>query len=283
MSIEVIRQRLRDYSIKTEQDEKNALKEVSQEIILAALSRSEFFKFAAFQGGTCLRIMYGLDRFSEDLDFVLKVSDLHFDFSRFLVNLSSELSVFGYDVEITDRSRISSSPIQKVFLKDSSIGKILEINGFNRRSNPEKIRIKLEVDTNPPANSAFDEKILAFPFPFTVLVQDLPSLFASKSHALLCRPFVKGRDWYDFIWYCSRRTAPNYRLLSSALNQVGPWKEKHISVSKEWYLEAMTTKINGIDWAVAATDVQRFLRPHQVKSLDLWSASLFLECLHQMI
>lgn len=272
MSVEIIQQKLLTYECKTVLDQENALKEIAQEIALMALSRSGFFRIAAFQGGTCLRILYGLERFSEDLDFVLNKPDTSFNWDIFIKSMQDEFSVYGYALEVTSKAKVGK-PVRTAFLKADSEGGLLIIK--DARTNRPKLQIKLEIDTNPPEGSRYELKYLDFPLPYSVQTQDLPSLFASKSHALLCRNHIKGRDWYDFLWYVSRKTLINFSLLSSAINQAGPWTGKHEKVTPEWFIKELLIKINSIDWDVAKKDVSRFLRPRELSTLDLWSKDFF--------
>lgn len=283
MSVRIIQDKLEDYDCKTEQEEENAVKEIAQEVCLAGLSRAGFFKDAIFQGGTCLRILHGLSRFSEDLDFILRKPNLDFEMNSYLQFLKEELKIYGLDGELQDRSQAEDA-IKKAFIKDDSWGKVLQFKYVKSRgATPKKIKIKLEVDTNPPAGSALEEKILDFPFPFTVLTQDLPSLFAGKTHALLCRSYVKGRDWYDFLYYARKKVRPNYTFLENAIDQLGPWQGKKSSVDSIWYKEQMTARIQQINWPQARRDVQRFLKPHEIESLELWSQKFFQEQLEKLI
>ena len=140
-----------------------------------------------------------------------------------------------------------------------------------------KLRIKLEVDTNPPLGAAYDMPVLDYPFPAAVRVFDLPSLFAGKLHALLCRSYLKGRDWYDFIWYTARRTHINHELLSAALDQQGPWKGHAPKTDDAWCVEQLSMTIERLDWAQARRDVQRFVKRHELPSLELWTRDFFLQ------
>ena len=275
MSVTIIRDRLATYGCKSEMEEEQAIREITQELILAALGRTDFFKEAAFQGGTALRILYGLDRFSEDLDFALKKSRPGFAWKEYLQTMTEELSAYGYKIEIQDRSTADSA-VQKAFIKDDAIGKVLNFQFAGKSGVLGKIRIKLEVDINPPEGSDYEIKYLDFPFVSSVIVQTLPSLFAGKIHALLCRDYLKGRDWYDFLWYTARRTPINYRLLSSALSQVGPWQNVEHPIDHDWCIQSLKDKIESIDWHSAAEDVRRFVRVREQKSLDLWNSDLFI-------
>ncbi len=279
MSSKIIQERLLSYNCNTDIEEHQAIREITQEVVLAALGRSDFFRDAFFQGGTCLRIFYGLNRFSEDLDFILKIPNNSFSLSKYLVNIRNELISYGYNIEIIDRSS-SNAVVKKAFLKDDSIGGILDLQYSGNKD--RKIRIKFEVDSNPPTGSGSELKYLDFPFISSVVCQDLPSLFAGKLHALLCRKFIKGRDWYDFLWYISKNSNINYQFLSSAINQYGNWSGQNITVDRQWLLVEMSKKINQIDWHYAIDDVRRFVRVNELPSLDLWSKDLFLSRLEKL-
>jgi hypothetical protein len=136
------------------------------------------------------------------------------------------------------------------------------------------IRIKLEVDTNPPPGGTYETCYLDFPFPQVTVAHDPPSLFAGKLHAVLCRRYLKGRDWYDFVWYTARRTPVNFRLLGAALDQTGPWAGTAPEVDRRWCLEALEAKIESID--CARDDVRAFVRTADLPSLDVWGRDFFL-------
>lgn len=275
MSLQMIQQRLLNYNCKTDVEEQQAIREITQEVVLAALGRGDFFKHALFQGGTCLRIFYGLNRFSEDMDFILRKTTPDFQLKDHIKNLTDELAAYGYNLEITDRGKADAT-VKKAFLKDDSLGKVIDLRHANQTGPMTKIRIKLEVDTNPPSGSGHELKYLDFPFVSSVAVQDRPSLFAGKIHALLCREYIKGRDWYDFIWYTGNHTGINYGFLTSAINQIGPWQGQSINIDKAWLLNELERRIASMNWKQAAEDVRRFLRVEEQPSLDLWSKELFL-------
>lgn len=275
MSIRMIQERLWSYSCHSAQGEDHALREITQEVILAALSRSGFFRQALFQGGTCLRIFHGLNRFSEDLDFILKEPDHDFQLTPYLSEIRTELEAYGYRVEVNDRSSAGGT-VKKAFIKDDSLGNILQFSYVGRRGPVRKIRVKIEVDVNPPDGSGSELRYHDFPFVASVAVQDRPSLFAGKLHALLCREYIKGRDWYDFLWYTAQRTEVNYSFLSSALAQTGPWQDEDLRVDSHWLRNELTTCIHRINWLDTADDVRRFVPEQEQPSLDLWSADLFL-------
>jgi len=281
MSIKMIQDRLDGYNCRSALEEEQALREITQEIALAALGRTDFFQKAGFQGGTCLRIFHGVNRFSEDLDFALQEPSASFALKPYLDALAKELTAYSYELEMDDRSKVDQA-IRMAFVKDDSLGNLLRLNYKPATGPLRKLRIKLEVDTNPPAGAAFETKYLDFPFPSAVCVFDLPSLFAGKLHALLCREYLKGRDWYDFIWYTARRTPANYALLSSALNQMGPWKGQGLQVDRAWCLKQLQDTIESTDWKHAREDVRRFIKPNEQPSLDLWSREFFLAQLEKL-
>ena len=275
MSVKMIQDRLDGYGCRSTLEEEQALREITQEITLAALGRTDFFQRAGFQGGTCLRIFYGVNRFSEDLDFALQEPDASFSLKPYLDGLAKELMAYGYGLEMDDRSKVDQA-VRMAFLKDDSLGNLLRLNYKPAAGPLRKLWIKLEVDTNPPAEAAFETKYLDFPFPSAVCVLDLPSLFAGKLHALLCREYLKGRDWYDFIWYAARKTPANYALLSAALDQVGPWAGQGVRVDRDWCWAQLRARIETTDWKHAREDVRWFVKPNESPSLDLWSREFFL-------
>jgi predicted nucleotidyltransferase component of viral defense system len=275
MSIKIIEERLKEYSSDSSRDELNALKEIIQEIALLALARAHFFNKAAFQGGSCLRIVHGLNRFSEDLDFILFKPDRDFIWEPFLKALQLEFKLYSFQFDVVDRSQADRA-VKMAFLKESSFGEVLIFTHPRGSSDKQTIKIKLEIDTNPPAGSEFEIHFINFPYAFSIVTQDLASLFAGKLHALLCRPFTKGRDWFDFVWYVSKKIVPNYTLLTQAIDQEGPWKKQNIIVTKSWLIEALTEKIENIDWTNAKRDTENFLRVQERESLKVWGKNFFL-------
>ena len=275
MSVEIIQERLKSYDCASALEEEQALREISQEIIMAGLGRTDFFNRAGLQGGTCLRIFHGLSRFSEDLDFALTEPDPTFALRAYLEQVCDELSAYGYELKIDDRSK-SNQTVQKAFLKDDSLGTLLHLD-YRPRSGPlRKLRVKLEVDTNPPAGASYEMPVLDYPFPSAVRTFDPPSLFAGKIHALLCRGYLKGRDWYDFIWYTARRVPINHNLLSASLDQQGPWKQTHPTTDNAWCEAHLSAAIKAVDWPRAREAVRRFIKPRELPSLELWTTEFFL-------
>ena len=280
-----IQSRLSDYHCKSAREEDQALREILQDLILAALGRTGFFCKAAFHGGTHLRIFHGLKRFSEDLDFALKEGDADFAFSPYLDKVKAELASFGVMVEVVDKSKADST-VKKAFLKDDSIIRILNLkfmNNVGSRQTPRKLRIKLEVDSLPPAGATYESLSLSFPFPSSVTAFDLPSAFSGKTHALLCREYVKGRDWYDFIWYCGARVPLNHALLSAAIDQNGPWAGQHIRTSDTWARDELKKAISSLAWQKAREDVEPFIHETELASLQYFNAEYFMQLADHLV
>ncbi len=271
--IDLIRQRLTSYRPKDALEEEQAIKEILQEVALYSLWRGGFFEIAAFQGGTSLRILHKLPRFSEDLDFILQQSNASFDWGRYLDPLLAGLTEFGLQSAVLDKSKMDRN-IREAVLKNDSISNQLNLSFSRGRSRPT-LKIKLEIDINPPAGSTFAYTYLDFPLDFEVCHQDLPSNFALKIHALLCRPYIKGRDWYDFNWYIKQKVSPNLPHLQAALNQFGPWRAQNPVISTRWVVDRLNEKIATIDWEAAAADVERFLGAADRESLKIWTARFF--------
>jgi len=272
--IEIIQQRLDSYKAANAVEEEQATKEIIQEIALYALWRAGFFEVAIFQGGTSLRILHDMPRFSEDLDFMLKEPDRDFDWLGYLTQLLACFEEYGLKSEALPKGRMNQR-IKKAVIRDNSITNQLKLSFYSGHEG-QKINIKLEIDVEPPAASGYEYSYLDFPTDYEVCHQDLSSNFALKLHALLCRGFLKGRDWYDFNWYITQKVRPNLLLLQNALFQYGPYKNQDLKIDIDWLMIALSEKISSINWQSAAADVARFLKPVEQKSLELWQEKLFL-------
>lgn len=269
---EIIEQRLKQYACKDANEEVNALKEIAQEIILFALSQTDFFKKVFFLGGTCLRIIYGLERFSEDLDFSSIIPDKNFNFDTYIDIVTHTLKVYGLEMRVSKKQ--DDAFVKSRELKEDSLKWKLS---FPSNQKLKKIMIKLEIDSNPPEGANVEDKYLDFPQLHRVLVADIPTLFAGKIHALLCRPYTKGRDWYDFLWYIKNKSGINKNYLENALAQMGPYKGNKVKVTTEFIHSILESKIKANDWLAIKKDVERFLKPHELKTLELWGPHLFLD------
>ena len=196
----MLEQMLGRYTTVTEIQKQQALREVMQEIALAGLYRGGFFEKAAFYGGTCLRIFYGLPRYSEDLDFSLLQEDADFSLEPYFEAIKAEFVALDVDVSISQKKKTATTAIESAFLKNDTQIVVLDFSGVS-------VKIKFEVDTHPPLGFATEEKLLIEPFSFYVKSFVLPDLYAGKMHALLFRQWknrIKGRDWFDFEWYVRR-------------------------------------------------------------------------------
>ena len=276
-SIELLQRRLDEYGCDDAEEELNAIREILQDMILAGLARTDFFTRAAFHGGTQLRIFEGVRRYSEDLDFALTEPDRDFDLKSYLDKAAEELESIGVELEVKDRSKAESA-VKKGFLKNDSLVRILElryVGGKGTLGTPGKILIKLEVDTNPPEGATYRASPLLFPYPASVRCFDRESSFSGKIHALLCRTYIKGRDWFDLIWYASVGARINHRLLSSAIDQQGQWAGQHVKTDDTWVRTQLRETIAGLDWKAAREDVRRFVYASDRPSLDLWNTEFF--------
>ena len=277
----VIEQMLKNYRVENIYDRKNAMKEIMQEIVLCGLSRAGFFRKAAFYGGTALRIFYGLDRFSEDLDFSLTTTDLSFDLASYFPVLEKEVKAFGLNLEIQEKEKTKESTIRSAFLKGNTKEHLLlfyaDEKAVGNVAKNEAVKIKFEVDLSPPAFAAFEHKYQLLPVPYEVRLYDMPSLFAGKIHAVICRAWqsrIKGRDLYDYVFYLSRGAAVNQKHLRERLID-----SKYISAEADCSLpdikKMLTERFNSIDFVQARKDVEPFI--HDTSVLDIWSADFFTQ------
>lgn len=271
----VLEEKIKDYAISNVIDQENVLQELVQQYILASLSRAKFFSEGIFHGGTCLRILFGMNRFSEGLDFFLKKANQNFSWDKYLERISRDGEVEGIRFDVQDRSR-SDRAVKKAFLSTASIGKDLILELPFERDQRKKIKVKLEIDTNPPMGSRYETHYLTFPLTAAITTQTLESSFAMKISALLGRGYAKGRDWYDFIWYISKKILPDFVLLQNALQQNGPWAGQKIRVEATWILDKLKTRINEISWEPVQKEIQRFVPLSEQEALKLWRQDFFL-------
>lgn len=270
----IILDRLKSYDPRSKQEEFGALKEIYQEIALAGLARSDFFKKGAFQGDTALRIVHKLNRFSEDLDFVLQSKEEYFTWQPYLAAIETEFKAFGVNIEVKERAQ-ALGPVKTAFLKEDSFGKVFELKYDRLPSDIQKITIKFEIDTHPPEGSNYENSFLSYPYPFSILIQDLPTLFATKCHAILCRKYEKGRDWFDFVWYLNKEIPINAVLLQNALKQAGPFKGQEIAFNLNWLIKELEQKVIQLDWSKVKLDVKNFLKLEDQRQVEFWSQEMF--------
>jgi len=273
-----IKQMLESYTDSIPQIDK--LREILQQTALLGLARHHFFEHAVFYGGTALRILYGLDRYSEDLDFSLLKPDPNFNFSPYLEGMHRELEAMGFRLDITTRKVKSDTGILSAFLKANTFSLLLSIYEKMKLKGvhpDQKIQIKLEIDIDPPLlHLPFESKLVKNPVPFYVATYAIVDLFAGKMHAVLCRNWqnrVKGRDWYDLIWYIQNGIPVNLSHLRERMRQT-----RHLQLEEEGFnekelLERLHKKIDAIDWELAKSDVAVFIADK--RRLDIWSSSFF--------
>lgn len=260
------------YEQTTEQQKRNATFEVNQQIILAGLYNGGFFDEAAFYGGTCLRIFHGLQRFSEDMDFSLLAPNKAFDFSRYFQPIIDEFALVGRKVEITKKDKKAFGKVESAFLKDNT--DVYDVTFQTEKS----VKIKIEVDTQPPLKFDTEQKLLLLPKSFMVRCYTLPNLFAGKMHALLYRTWknrVKGRDWYDFEWYIRHNTPLDFNHLHERTLQFN-----QEDISMELFLEKLKQRFSTADINQVKADVLPFVR--NPKELDIWSNDYFLQLASKM-
>ena len=282
----IIEQMLSKYEIKNTNDEINALKEIIQEIILSGLARGNFFDEAAFYGGTALRIFYKLDRFSEDLDFALIYPNKNFDLSKYFVYLEKELKAYGLNLEINTKQKNIESNITSAFVKGDTLEHILKFfpNEENHKYNHmlKNIKIKFEVDINPPSGATYEEKYKLLPSPHQIKIYDKESLFAGKIHAILCRNWktrTKGRDLYDYIFFLANNTKVNLELVKNKLIE-----SNYINANDKFSIDdlknLLINKFRKIDYIEAKEDVIPFIK--NTESLNIWSSEFFISITEEL-
>jgi len=273
----MIKEWIETYSPQNEEEILSALREIMQEITLAGLSRTDFFEKAAFYGGTALRIFYGLDRYSEDLDFSLLKPNSDFSIELYFKAILDEFESLGLTVSIKEKKKTKQTTIDSAFLKAETIWKeiVLEdiIKETGVRSN-KVIKIKIEVDRQPPLNFKTEEKLLLRPFSFYVKCFTKSNLFSGKMHALLFRKWknrVKGRDWYDLEWYVKKGIPLDVNHFLTRAKDTNDWQED--SISTEQIIELLDMKINSVSFSSIKEDVVRFIKNDDV--INIWSPEYF--------
>lgn len=260
------------YDLYTEQQRRNAIFEVNQQIILAGLYSGGFFDAAAFYGGTCLRIFHGLQRFSEDMDFSLLVPDEQFDFTKYFQPIINEFTLVGREVEIKKKDKKNFTRIESAFLKDNT-------DAYDVTFQTDKsIKIKIEVDTQPPLNFSTEQKLLLQPRSFMTRCFALPDLFAGKAHALVYRTWknrVKGRDWYDFEWYVRHNIPLDFSHLAERALQFN-----NEVISRETFMNCLKERLASANINQVKSDVLPFIR--NPKELDIWSNDYFIQLADMM-
>ena len=275
----IAEQMLAQHRSETLGDKKNSIKEVVQEIILCGLSRAGFFQTAAFYGGTALRIFHGLDRFSEDLDFSLMAPDSDFRLDQYLPALEKELGAYGFRFKAEARKKTIDSDIQSAFVKGNTREHILLCYADERLARSvvgsELIKVKFEVDTMPSPYAEFERQFRLLPIPYEINLYDMPSLFAGKLHAVICRAWksrIKGRDLYDYVFYLAKGTPVNLKHLNARLTDSG-FEGAREDMTLDEIKEILYRRFESIDYAQAKRDVLPFIR--NPASLEVWSKEFF--------
>lgn len=283
-----VRTMLDRYECKTRDDYVHAVREILQELALLGLWRSKFFEHAAFYGGTALRVLYGLDRFSEDLDFSLLVPDPNFELSRYGEALRNEIRAFGFEVRFERKSGTPrATAIESAFLKADTARQLIVLEAgpelVAAMPKGRQLAIKLEVDTDPPPGFLTETSYLLQPVAFAVRAYALPDLLAGKVHAVLCRRWknrVKGRDWYDLAWYAGHYPQVRLSHLESRMRQSGHYTGQ-ATLSAADLQQLLTTAVDRLDVRQAAAEVEPFVR--DPSSLSLWSKAFFMDIVHRLV
>ena len=277
---------LNKYRIENKNDKENAIKEIVQEIVLAGLSRGGFFDKAVFYGGTCLRIFHNLDRFSEDLDFALLDRDPNFNIENYFSSIKKELLAFGLEMEVSKKNKNKEeNDIQSAFVKGNT--QMLIMTFFPNEPtrdiiSNQTIKIKFEIDTDNPLGGVVETKYNLLPSPYEVKVFDEATLFAGKIHAIICRDYknrVKGRDYYDYLFYCARNTKINLVYLENKLKNSGKISNS-ASLDIGLVKKMLKDKFDTLDYETTKKDVSSFIS--DASSLEIWGKELFLSTLDKL-
>ncbi len=265
--------------------EQTKIREILQQTALLGLERQGFFEKAAFYGGTALRILYGLDRFSEDLDFTLLKPDPNFDFTPYLYGLQRELASFGFDMEVKQKEKNIETNIVSAFMKTNTLMLYLAIGEQEKAKKTisnEKVQIKLEVDTDPPPCFRLENQLVLNPVSFYVTTFCKSDLFAGKMHALLYRAWkgrVKGRDWYDLVWYIQNKIPLGIGYLESCMKQAENLKDDE-KLNRDKIIHLVKEKIQAIDWESAKADMRPFIQDPE--RLAIWSPEFFSKLIEHL-
>lgn len=268
----IYEQMLSKYESDSTISERNAAYEVMQQITLAGLYRGGFFKEAAFYGGTCLRIFHGLQRFSEDMDFSLLQPNDKFNFEYYFPAIVQQFELAGRKVDIVKKNKQSFGKVESAFLKDNT--DVYDVTFQTEKS----LKIKIEVDTNPPLGFKTEQKLLLQPTSFMTRCYRLQDLFAGKMHALVYRGWknrVKGRDWYDFAWYVKNGISLNFIHLQERIKDFNGE-----NISLQTFKEKLKEKLAQTDMNMVKADVQNFLIDKE--ELDIWSNDYFTQLAEMM-
>jgi len=246
---------MRDYLSQLVNKEKafnrlNVTREYLQSYILLILQKNNFFNIASFVGGTSLRFISQLPRFSEDLDFSLKIEQKDFDFLALIKALRIELQAAGY------RLNISYKDNTNVYVAMIKFSELLYPLGLSSNLN-QNLNIKLDIDTNPPKGATNQVSLVNKYLPLTLDHYDLSSIMSGKINAIMTRKFVKGRDYYDIFWILTThpRIVPNMVMLNNALAQFNI----SCKINDDNWKAELLKLIEGVDMKKVISDVSSFI------------------------
>ena len=278
---------LAKYNPQNNNERENAIKEIIQEIALAGLSRGGFFKKAAFYGGTCLRIFHGLNRFSEDLDFALVEKDPNFKLDVFFPSLEKEFQSYGIEMIIERKKKEDEEEVQSAFLKGNTLTLMMSFfpksDDAKKVVSNQKIKIKFEIDTDNPEGGITEYRYKMLPAPYEIQIFDEATLFAGKIHAILCRNYknhVKGRDYYDYLFYIGKGSKFNLKYLENKLKNTGSKIDENDSLTLDKVKALLKERFLTTDYKSAKEDVSNFIMDKE--SVSIWKKELFLATLDEL-
>lgn len=281
-----IEELIKQYEPKTIEETKMALRELLQEIVLIGLSRGDFFSHASFYGGTALRIFYSLNRYSEDLDFTLNEKNELFSIIPYIKKIQEVALSYGLDIDIQTKEKKIETAIESAFAKLNTYQTFIKLNldALNIKSlhKDEVIKVKFEIDCNPSLGFIIESKWISSPEFARVNVLDLSSLFAGKIHAILCRTYksnVKGRDYYDFLFYIKKNVKPNMNYLKNKLIE-SKKLDFDSKFDNEILKKMLKEKFESVDFNQVRDDAQRFV--YHGEDLSYYSKELFIDMINKL-
>ncbi|KZD16155.1 MAG: hypothetical protein AO396_04900 [Candidatus Fermentibacter daniensis] len=256
-----------------------ALRESIQQIVLLGLWRARFFENASFYGGTALRLVHGMDRFSEDLDFSLLEPDHSFDMASWEMPVIRELGAFGIDAAVSPAKGKPPSPIRRIIVTMNERSAFIEAGASEPEylSIPPKrlLKVRLEADVMPATGFLTVPGYIYSPLPFQVRCHSLPDLFASKMHAVLSRRWrnrVKGRDWHDMVWFAAHHPDLHLDYLTEKMKLSGEIGARE-TLDERTFRSRMVAAIDNLDIDSAIRDVEAFVT--DPAALAVWSKDFF--------
>lgn len=277
---------INSYGVKSPNEAKLAIREILQNLILIGLSRANFFNHASFYGGTALRIFYGLNRYSEDLDFTLNKQDSSFSLKPFMKSIIDTCASYGLEVTVDIKNKKVNTPIESTFAKLNTymtfISAKLDGKLTKHIHKDELLKVKFEVDYNSSLSFNIENKWITYPEIASINVLDLESLFAGKIHAILCRNYknnVKGRDFYDFIFFINKGIKPNMTYLKDKLVASKVIKEDD-DFSMDVLKKLLLNRFNQVDFSKIEQDAKNFTI--RSEDLSLYCKELFIDCLGRL-